>query len=291
MKGKTTGSAAKAGKASWAGAMEWIRGKQRQGLIVLLAAAVIAVFCVSVRQHNLHQAQLAAEAAAQEEAMRLAAEQQRSECVEAVTGQIKALFVQANERAAEIIEAHKKAAAPIGIDLAYWQAKNSDVVGYLYSPGTVISYPIVQGRNNDYYLDHDIYGNPDINGCIMLEYLNASDFSDGNSIIYGHHMKAGTMLASISYYKDASFYPKHPYMYLYTPEQTYRLDLIAGYSCPANDEVFCTGLRADQIARFKGKSTFKTDLTDTSGPYVTLCTCSYEHENWRYVVVCKKVAI
>lgn len=263
--------------------------------------AIVAVFVVAAALTfagiKSEQKERAAAAALLAEQERLAAEEarERAECAQRVAvvlqEELDASLERANDKAAELIEAHKKASGPIGIDLAYWQSQNKNIVGYLYSPGTVISYPVIQGNNDTFYLDHDIYGNPDVNGCIMLEYLNASDFSDNNSIIYGHHMKAGTMLASIDRYKNASYYPNHPYMYLYAPEKTYRLDLIAGYSCPADDEVFCTGLTDAQISRFKAKSTFTTNLTDTSGPYVTLCTCSYEHENWRYVVICKKVEI
>ena len=253
-------------------------------LLVMIAAAAIIT-----AEFRAEQKEAAEEAALLAEQERLAQEA-REKSARTVRISFDTTLRQAGGKAAELIE-ERKPNPPIGIDLAYWQSQNSNIRGYLYSPGTIINYPVIQGSNNEYYLDHDIYGNPDINGCIMLEYLNASDFSDNNSIIYGHHMKNGSMLASIDRYKNASFYPDHAYMYLYTPEQTYRLDLIAGYSCPADDEVFCTGLTDSQIARFKAKSTFTTNLTDTSGPYVTLCTCSYEHENWRYVVVCKKVAI
>ena len=260
-------------------------------IAILLSLFIVGIPAVVWLQKE-HQAQVGAAILAEEE-LRRAEEEMRGRCVGKILRKAEIRANRARFRAAELIEEKENAKQGlVGIELvAYWQSQNRDVVGYLYSPGTVISYPIVQGKNNEYYLNHDIYGNSDVSGCVMLEYLNASDFSDNNSIIYGHHMKAGTMLASIDRYKDPSFYPDHAFMYLYTPEQTYRLDLIAGYSCPHDDEVFCTGLTDAQISRFKKKSTFKTNLKDTKGSYVTLCTCSYEHEDWRYVVVCKKVAI
>ena len=193
------------------------------------------------------------------------------------------------EEAAKAAEEAKRH-SPISVDLDYWKSQNADVVGYIYSTGTAISYPIVQGSDNDYYLHRDLYGHEDINGCIMLEHLNASDFSHNNSILYGHHMKAGNMFASLCYYKDASFYPDHPCMYLYTPQQVYRVDLFAGFPCPHDDEVFATGFTADQIARFKAKSTFDSPVNPT-GKILTMCTCSYEHDNWRYVVLGELVPI
>ena len=259
-------------------------------ILSLLIIGVPAAFWLYREYQTQVQLQRQVEAEQHAEWERLVAQAKREKSAVMLIKSRNELFDEACTKAVELLEEHKKHHPP-WIDLAYWQAQSPNIVGYLYSPGTVISYPVIQGNNNEFYLDHDIYGNDDINGCIMLEHLNKSDFSDNNSIIYGHHMKAGTMLASIDRYKNASFYPDHAYMFLYTPGQIYRLDLIAGYSCPHNDEIFRKELTAEQIARFREKSTFRSDLDDTSGPYVTLCTCSYEQDNWRYVVVCKKVAI
>ena len=188
--------------------------------------------------------------------------------------------------------AAKKAATPRGpasIDLGYWMDRYSDVVGYIYNPGTAISYPIVYG-DTDFYLHHDLDGREDINGSIILASENHSDFSDGNSILYGHNMKAGNMFASLQYYKSHDFYLNNPCMYLYTPGQTYRVDLFAGFPTPADGEVYFTGLEQDKIDRFKAQSTF-TSTVNPTGNILTLSTCSYEHENWRYVVLGELVPI
>ncbi len=124
-----------------------------------------------------------------------------------------------------------------------------------------------------------------------MEKVNRSDFSDGNTILYGHHMKNGSMFASLCYYKNPNYYYDHPYMFLYTNQGNYRLELVAGFPCPHNDEVFTTLFTSDQLSRFISRSTFSTAVTDLSGDYVTLVTCSYEADNYRYVVVAKKVAI
>ena len=103
-------------------------------------------------------------------------------------------------------------------------------------------------------------------------------------------MKAGTMFASLTYYKNASYYTNHPCMYLYTPGQSYRVDLFAGFACPHDHEVYCTALTSDQISRFKAQSTFYSSVEPT-GRILTLSTCSYEHDNWRYVVLGELVPI
>ena len=87
---------------------------------------------------------------------------------------------------------------PKGIDLSWWQSHYNDIIGYIYSPGTPISYPIAYDGNNEYYLHHDLYGNYSEYGTIFLDARVPSDFSGHNNVLYGHHMSDGSMFASIS---------------------------------------------------------------------------------------------
>ena len=170
-------------------------------------------------------------------------------------------------------------------------AAHPDVVGYIYCPGTNISYAVLYGKGNDYYLYHDIDGNYNDNGSIFVEEVNSSSFSDNNTILYGHHMKSGLMFANLTLYKDSSFYPNHPCMYLYTPTQDYRIDLYAGFVCAHDDEVYATGLTQDQLKAMAAKSTFTSAIDTPTGRTITMSTCSYEMPNGRYVVVGELVPI
>lgn len=174
----------------------------------------------------------------------------------------------------------------INVDFDTLTAKYPDVVGYIYGANTKIQYPIAYtSSSNDYYLNRDLDGNLNANGSIFIEHLNAPDFSDQNTILYGHHMRSGLMFAGLVKYKDASYYSAHPYFYIYTPAQNYRLDLFAGFVCAHDDEVFALSLSQDQLANMAAKSTFKSNIDIPTGNLVTLCTCSYEFNNARYVVV------
>ena len=82
------------------------------------------------------------------------------------------------------------------------QEVNSDVIGWIYSPDTTINYPVVQGDDNVYYLKHLADGTENRNGCPFLDVQNRPDFTDDNSIIYGHHMQNGTMFAGVSWYNS-----------------------------------------------------------------------------------------
>ena len=87
---------------------------------------------------------------------------------------------------------------PAEIDLGWWQSHYNDIIGYVYSPGTPISYPIAYDGDNDYYLHHDLYGNYSAYGTIFLDARANRDFTSQSNMLYGHHMADGTMFASIS---------------------------------------------------------------------------------------------
>ena len=85
---------------------------------------------------------------------------------------------------------------PIEIDFASLQAENPDVVGWIYSPDTVINYPVMKGETNDTYLHTMLNGQYNSSGSIFMDYRNNPDLSDYVTILYGHHMKNGSMFVS-----------------------------------------------------------------------------------------------
>ena len=100
------------------------------------------------------------------------------------------------------------------IDLAALQAVNADVLGWLSIPDTAISYPLVQGADNDYYLAHTWNRSSSAVGAIFMDARCASDRSGFNTVIYGHRMNNGSMFASLKYYNDPSYRQAHPRIYL-----------------------------------------------------------------------------
>lgn len=179
----------------------------------------------------------------------------------------------------------------INVDFTKLCAKYPDTVGYIYGANTGISYPIVKGTNNDFYLNHDYDGKSNNNGSIFMEYLCNGDFSSGNSIIYGHHMKSGLMFAHLENYKSQSYYDAHPYFYIYTPSQNYRLDLFAGCVVAGDADIYSLDPSADTISALVAKSTFKSKIGTPTGNIVTLSTCDYTYSDARYVVLGQLVEI
>ncbi len=164
---------------------------------------------------------------------------------------------------------------------------NEDVVAWLYQPDTNINYPVAQAGDNDYYLYRLLDGTWNGNGTLFLDYRNSSDFSDGNSIIYGHHMKTGDMFASLTKYKEQSYYDSHPFMYLTTPSQKFRVDFFAGCVVESNAAIYQSRSIASWLLDdYCSRSTFRpVDGINKDGPILTLSTCSFEFENARYVML------
>lgn len=188
--------------------------------------------------------------------------------------------------------------SPIGnVDFAGLREITTDYVAWLYSPDTPINYPVVYTDNNFYYLDHIPVEQQSSNGTIFIDCKCASDFSDQNTLVYGHNMNDGSMFASLRNYRDASYYPEHPVIYLSTPDFNYRLDLIAGFVTEPTSFAYQNNFEEIEqfmayIEHIKELSTFESDVEVTEEDrVVTLSTCTYEIDDGRYVVVGKLTRI
>ena len=185
---------------------------------------------------------------------------------------------------------------PITVDFDGLLAENSDVVGWIYSEGTQINYPVLRGESNETYLHHMINGQYNTSGSIFMDFRNNPDLSDFNTIIYGHHMKNGSMFASLHQFVSQDFYDEHKYLWYLTPDHIYRLDVLAGYVGDAEAEIYTIFTDKDQLQSYlsfaRAQSTFVPDHEpeDING-IIVLSTCSYEYDDARYVLVCVPVMI
>lgn len=165
---------------------------------------------------------------------------------------------------------------------------NPDIVGWIYLEDSKINYPIVF-RDNEFYLSHLFTGEYNSGGCIFLDARNETDFSDAHSILYGHHMKDGSMFAGIAAYRDQAFYDSHPTGLLQTPDGTYEIRFFSGYVADTRESAWNLafseeeyGTWLDEIIR---KSYFHAEITPTlEDRILTLSTCTYDFENARFVL-------
>ena len=175
------------------------------------------------------------------------------------------------------------------VDFEALQAVNPDIVGWIYIEGTKISYPIVQGKDNSYYLNHLFDGSVNSSGTIFLDAAASGDFSDVNNIIYGHHMKNETMFAGLLDYRQQEFYDEHPVALLLTPGKNYQVLLFSGYVTAPSGNAWETGFDSgsvqDWLAELMRKSCFTSNIAPIGTESVlTFSTCTYEYDNARFVL-------
>jgi len=182
------------------------------------------------------------------------------------------------------------ATPPPSVSFEALQAECSDVVAWLYCEGTPINYPIVQGEDNDYYLHRLINGSYNISGTLFMDFQNQPDFSDWNTIIYGHNMNNDSMFGILPDYMNQSFYDDHPVMYLLTPTQDFKIELISGYVTPATSNTYSIPATQEERDAILNKaytsSNFISNVSvSAEEKLVTLSTCVYDYDNARYVLV------
>ena len=106
-------------------------------------------------------------------------------------------------------------------------AEHSDSVAWLYIPDTNINYPVMQSGDNEYYAHRAADGSYLYAGSLFMDYRCSSDFSDFNSVIYGHNMGNGTMFADIPNYENEEYFKNHSYGWLTTENDVRLIDFFA----------------------------------------------------------------
>ena len=174
---------------------------------------------------------------------------------------------------------------------------NADVIGWIVGPDTVIDYPIMQGTNNDYYLNHLFTKKRNSSGSIFADYRHEHPFKCENTLVYGHRMNNGSMFASLSEYRNQEYYDEHPVLYILTDDVSYRVELFSGYVAKTTSNAFKYEFSSvtdyeNYLKSISKRSNFKTDVSVTVyDRIVALVTCTYEYDDARYVVHGKLVPI
>lgn len=176
------------------------------------------------------------------------------------------------------------------IDFEGLKSMNQDVIAWIQIPALDISYPVVQGKDNYYYLHHLFDGRENKNGSVFVDYHNQPDITDSNTIVYGHNMKNGSMFGTLEQYQDKNLYQQYPYFYIYVPGYVLEYQIISCYAGrngsvgytysfpePEDFQKF-----VDTILSYSG---YDTGVTATNTDHiVTLSTCVNTNRNYRYLV-------
>lgn len=182
------------------------------------------------------------------------------------------------------------AAAAMNVDLEALREVNQDIIGWIMIPGTELSYPLLKGEDNRYYLIRDWKKERSSGGAIFVEETNNPDLTDFHTIIYGHRMRNGSMFAALKDYQDQDFWREHPSIYLADAEGVSRYDIFSAGEVNVNSLIFRTDITESHLEEELLKCCVETSVIDTGivptaeKRVLTLSTCTGRGYHSRWVV-------
>ena len=169
---------------------------------------------------------------------------------------------------------------------------NSHYECWMYAPDSPIDYPVVQCSNNSYYLDHLFNRTSNPAGTLFMDYRNLTDFRDPNTLIYGHHMRDGSMFHSLTQYDTEGYFDAHPFMVFVDKDEIYGVEVFAGYVTDSKDHCYTIALSDWKDMRDFTRAACEKSYFDAHVVFdyrrdhlVTLSTCAYNFDNARCVVL------
>lgn len=157
-----------------------------------------------------------------------------------------------------------------------------DCIGYISIEGTKVSYPIMQNEDNEYYLHRDMEGKKSVGGCIYMD-SNHDIHEKGLHVIYGHHMKNGSMFRDVARFTNASYLAEHQNIVIQASDRELRLKPVYCYAGRADGSYRNVLENHGQVIDFI-KSHTGLDI-DADDLYV-LVTCSYGSQDERTYLYC-----
>lgn len=203
----------------------------------------------------------------------------------------------------QVLEPTVKEETPVevSIDFASLKKINKDIYAWIDIEDTNVHYPIVQSPTDDsYYLEHTIEGVKGYPGSIYTERVNAKDFSDFNTVIYGHDMKDGSMFKHLHKFEDPEFFETHDTVTIYTEKEIkiYRIyaaivfdnrHLMYHFN---NDDIEDRKAFIQAINGARNmKNLYREGMTiDENSKLITMSTCITGQPDKRYLVVAEEIA-
>lgn len=182
------------------------------------------------------------------------------------------------------------------MDFSGLMAQNSDVAAWISIENTGIDYPILQASDNDYYLRRTIELKYNNSGSIFMDYRSNADFKDFLSIIYGHHSYKGIMFTELDNFKDKSYFDSHSIGYLYTPNATYCLEIVAHAITESMSDFYKYSFASQSekqayLDMVEENATYlkKDQIFSINDHFVLLSTCSQQYDTARTVILARLI--
>lgn len=264
-----------------------MKRKLRSKITVLLAAAFLVSGALILQQHLDYQAADQAYAAAQTIALQSPADAAAEEDPEILpedeielapepVPMVPAPTLDKPER--DLLEESVQFLLELNLDAL--RQTNEDVLGWIYIPDTPIDYPLMRVKDNNEYLRRAWDGSANNAGCIFLECRNSRDFSDFNTLIYGHALRNGKMFRSLLNYREQEYRDLHPYVYIVTDEWVRRYEVFSAYEADVVSDTYRLVFEHDArkqsaLDEWMEQSVLERELVPTvEDSILTLSTCT-----------------
>lgn len=221
----------------------------------------------------------------------------RGEMPHTLSKEVKSQMDEASVRAAEYEEhlARREGYQRLMVE-------NPDMAGWIRIEGTPVDYPVMQTPDEpDYYYRRGFDREYSAYGMIYMDAactITEEETVSPNYILYGHHMKNGSMFASLEQYGSEEYYKEHPFVEFDTENEFGRYEIIGAVRLPAaqlNGEFTATlAARTEEdyenLVRYVKEHTFYETGIDAQWPeqLLTLTTCEYTQKDGRLLVVARK---
>lgn len=169
------------------------------------------------------------------------------------------------------------------------KALNPDIAAWIDIPGTKISYPVLQGKDNNEYLRHDVNHRYSRAGCIFIDSSNEKPFEDYNTVIYGHNLQSSGMFSDLKKFSKTVYAEEHPTVYIYLPDETILAYKVFSFHKVKADnaEIYCTDVSdtASFLQAVHQNNRLDPDVDKSRiQSVITLSTCTNAEENERFVL-------
>lgn len=175
------------------------------------------------------------------------------------------------------------------------QERNPDIKAWIKIEGTNIDYPVLWSGNDNDYLRHTYSGEYNVLGSIFIWQQNHPDFSDRNTLIFGHNTWNGKMFGQLKKYKQQSFYEEHPIVTIYTSDETRTYKVVSAYTTTTASDIYTSSFDNDRQYADWLNDKLQRSVIDTNAPpasgmeqTIVLSTCAKSKSNQRFVVVAEK---
>lgn len=176
-------------------------------------------------------------------------------------------------------ELEEDAAFLLELELEELRRTSGNVLGWIYIPDTPVDYPLMAFEDNEAGLHRSWDGTPNSEGCIFLECKNRRDLTDFNTLIYGHHMRKGTMFGSLKYYAQQDYLEDHELVYIVTDDHVRRYQVFSAYEAGITTDTYRLYFKDDEMKQtaldhYISSTSVETECEPTvEDRILTLSTC------------------